>query len=90
MDFKAFIAWLFTPEPPQPIENLEDKRKAVERFCLAQNHSCGRCNIATKQDFGASCFLTDEDIERTYKIIYGQADPKIINGGENDGNTVSL
>lgn len=47
MDFKAFIAWLFTPEPPQPIADLEDKRKAVERFCLAQNHNCGRCNIAS-------------------------------------------
>lgn len=81
MDFKGFISWLFAPEPPKPIENLEEKRKAVIRFCKAQGENCGRCNIAIKQDFGASCFATDDDIERTYRIIYGTADPQIINGG---------
>ena len=85
MNFKAVISWLFTPDPPRPIENIEEKREAVDRFCRANHRSCGRCNIATKQDFGASCFSTDEDIERTYRLIYGTADPKIINGGVTDG-----
>ena len=80
-----FFKALFAVPDPQPIENLEEKRKAVERFCLAQNHSCGRCNIAMKVAMGDSCLITDEDIERTYKLIYGTANPKIINGGIDDG-----
>ena len=85
MKIKDIILWFFTPDPPKPIENLEEKRKAVERFCLAQNHSCGRCNIAMKVAMGDSCFLTVEDVDRTYRLIYGTADPKIINGGVDDG-----
>lgn len=84
MKILEFLKFLFTEDDPQPIEDIEDKRKAVERFCAAQHHSCGRCNIAMKVAMGDSCLITDEDIERTYKLIYGTADPKIINGGEAD------
>lgn len=79
--FKAF----FAPIEPQPIENLEDKRKAVERFCLAQGQSCGRCNIAMKIPMCEQCYGTDEEVDRTYRIIYGTADPKIINGDVAEG-----
>ena len=82
MKILEFLKFLFTEDDPRPIEDIEEKRKAVERFCLAQHHSCGRCNIAMKVAMGDSCFLTDEDVERTYRLIYGTADPKIINGEE--------
>lgn len=85
MKILEFIKFLFTEDEPKPIEDIEDKRKAVERFCAAHHHSCGRCNIAMKVDLGESCFLTDEDVERTYRLVYGTADPKIINGGDDDG-----
>lgn len=84
MKFREFLDKLFAEPEPRPVEDIEEKRKAVERFCLAQGRSCGRCNIAMKVDLGDSCFLTDEDVERTYRLIYGTADAKIINGGIDD------
>jgi hypothetical protein len=85
MKFLEFLKFLFTEDEPQHIEDIEEKRKAVERFCAAQHQSCGRCNIAMKVAMGDSCMLTDEDVDRTYRLIYGTADPKIINGGIDDG-----
>jgi hypothetical protein len=85
MKFREFLDKLFAEPEPRPVEDIEDKRKAVERFCAAQHHSCGRCNISMKVDFGESCFLTAEDVDRTYRLIYGTADPKIINGGVDNG-----
>jgi hypothetical protein len=38
-----------------------------------------------KVAMGDYCMLTDEDVERTYRLIYGTADPKIINGGDYNG-----
>lgn len=84
MKILEILKFLFTEDDPQPIEDIEDKRKAVERFCLAQGRRCGRCNIAMKVDLGDHCFLTDEDVDRTYRLIYGTADPKIINGEERE------
>ena len=84
MKFRDILKFLFTEDEPQPIEDIEEKRKAVERFCLAQHYSCGRCNIAMKVDLGDYCMRTDEDVDRTYRLIYGTADAKIINGGADD------
>jgi hypothetical protein len=85
MKILEILKFLFTEDEPKPIEGIEEKRKAVERFCAAQHHSCGRCNIAMKVAMGDYCMLTDEDVERTYRLIYGTADPKIINGGDYNG-----
>lgn len=79
MKILEFLKFLFTEDEPKPLENLEEKRKAVERFCLAQGRNCGRCNIAMKVDLGDYCMRTDEDVDRTYRLIYGTADAKIIN-----------
>lgn len=72
---------LFKKREPMPIENIEEKRKAVERFCKAQGQNCARCNIQYRIPWGDECYMTDEEVDFTYWVIYGKADPKIINGG---------
>ena len=72
---------LFKKRELAPIENIEEKRAAVKRFCEAQHRQCDKCNIQYRIPWGDDCYCTDEEVDFTYWVIYGKADPKIINGG---------
>ena len=68
-----------------PIADIEEKRKAVERFCEAQHKICRACWLWLITPWYDECYYSDEEVENSYRQIYGDADPKEINRRANDG-----
>ena len=66
----------------EPIVDVEEKRKAVERFCEAQHKICSKCWLWLKIPWYDECYYSDEEVDYSYRLIYGDTDPKEINERE--------
>ena len=69
---------LFKKREPRVIADIAEKRKAVERFCATRNGNCKECCLQYEIPWYDECHYSDEDVDRTYRLIYGDADPKEI------------
>jgi hypothetical protein len=61
------------------IVDVEEKRKAVIRFCEAMNEKCDKCVLWFKVPWYEECYYWDEEVDRSYNAIYGSEDAKLIN-----------
>lgn len=60
---------------PDPIYQVEEKKKAILKFCELQKKNCNRCWVNYKIFWPDECHKTDEEIEHTYRVIYGDENP---------------
>lgn len=76
---------LFKKREPKAIPYIEEKRKAVESFCAAQQGNCKECQLYYKIPWYDECYYSDEDVDYSYGLIYGDADPREVNKGQEGG-----
>ncbi len=72
---------LFKKREPRVIADIAEKRKAVERFCEAQQGNCKECQLYYKIPWYDECHYSDEEVDYSYGLLYGDADAKEINKG---------
>lgn len=71
MVIKKFLS-IFEPEE---ICQVEEKKKAISKFCQLQKNNCGKCWVYYKLPWADECRGTDEEVDRAYKVIYGDENP---------------
>ena len=57
-------------------EVIKAKREAIEKFCETQNKDCFQCWVYYEIPWYDECHYSDEEVEFTYWLLYGDKDPK--------------